>query len=603
MAMVAAPSSHPSAPSTLSLDQLLELSSAPWVLGSLRSAQFDLAARADSIRRTRANIDRALLILLLGGTGVGKSTLLNAIAGARIAQVSSVRPCTTATTFYTSDGAAIDRLRNIVEEDDARIDGAPASLAGKILIDPPDFDSTNAENRLKLLRLLGAADLVLVVTNRVKYRQATLVELLARFRDIKTFAFVFNGLDDPLFEPSVLEDFRQVLAEAGFPGAPVFALSARMAFEARQAGLPASADAGDFGRLEQFIQTELHERRIREIKATNLTRQGAELLGALRGALGDRAALEKQLEALEATLLPEATDRFVEAVIRRTRMALFDGNLELEALVEDDQYRQLDGLFGAFVSVVQRLRSPLRGRSTMELLALKAGEGASAKETADAEAARAAASPGTLAGAQAFVQRRLERDLKRGVRPALQQTAAAIEGAGRQAGLAEDALTGAVAPLNEPVQQALLVERISAAVEDELERHLQQQPAGNPWRGLYDSWNIVPNILLAIGVFHSVVSFFRGTADVGILLFGIVLALMACIYEFRILSRRVQAARMALRQGVLNRAGEAARAFVQTVTLPGLGRSLHQARERARLIAEGSLDLEEWAESLGPQGG
>jgi hypothetical protein len=100
-----------------------------------------------------------------------------------------------------------------------------------------------------------------------------------------------------------------------------------------------------------------------------------------------------------------------------------------------------------------------------------------------------------------------------------------------------------------------------------------------------------------------VVSFFRGTADVGILLFGIVLALMACIYEFRILSRRVQAARMALRQGVLNRAGEAARAFVQTVTLPRLRRSLHQARERARLIAEGSLDLEEWADSLGPQGG
>src|SRR4051794_41049592 len=56
-----------------------------------------LEGLADDLRRQAAalEVDRPLLVvLLMGGTGVGKSTLLNALAGGSVAQASFQRPTT-----------------------------------------------------------------------------------------------------------------------------------------------------------------------------------------------------------------------------------------------------------------------------------------------------------------------------------------------------------------------------------------------------------------------------------------------------------------------------------------------------------------------------
>src|SRR5205085_11403944 len=51
-----------------------------------------------------------LVIMLMGGTGVGKSTFLNALAGAPIASASFTRPTTRDPVVYVHDSVKPERL-------------------------------------------------------------------------------------------------------------------------------------------------------------------------------------------------------------------------------------------------------------------------------------------------------------------------------------------------------------------------------------------------------------------------------------------------------------------------------------------------------------
>src|SRR5438105_13597332 len=66
----------------------------------------DLRRQADAL-----DVDRpVLVIMLMGGTGVGKSTLLNALAGGNIAQASFARPTTRDPVVYYHDAIRMERL-------------------------------------------------------------------------------------------------------------------------------------------------------------------------------------------------------------------------------------------------------------------------------------------------------------------------------------------------------------------------------------------------------------------------------------------------------------------------------------------------------------
>src|SRR6266478_4624826 len=130
---------------------------------TLQGLDTDLKRQAEAL-----DVDRPLLvIMLMGGTGVGKSTLLNALAGGDIAQASITPPTTR----------------------------DPPALEHKVIVDTPDLDSNDLANREKLMQILPAADVVLYVGSQEKYHDKLGWDLFLQQRRRRAFAFVLNKWD------------------------------------------------------------------------------------------------------------------------------------------------------------------------------------------------------------------------------------------------------------------------------------------------------------------------------------------------------------------------------------------------------------------------
>src|SRR5262245_38147962 len=96
----------------------LERSLRSWLGGTHRfptspANRSTLENLANDLRRQADALDAEqplLVVMLMGGTGVGKSTLLNALAGGRIAQASFQRPTTRDPVVYYHHSVRTDRL-------------------------------------------------------------------------------------------------------------------------------------------------------------------------------------------------------------------------------------------------------------------------------------------------------------------------------------------------------------------------------------------------------------------------------------------------------------------------------------------------------------
>ena len=115
------------------------------------------------------------VLALVGGTGVGKSSLLNAIAGMTVSRVAARRPATEEPVAWVPR-AARDELgpllewvgvRELREHDDPR-------AAGVAILDLPDLDSIVPAHRAKVAELLPRIDAVVWVADPEKYQDAVL---------------------------------------------------------------------------------------------------------------------------------------------------------------------------------------------------------------------------------------------------------------------------------------------------------------------------------------------------------------------------------------------------------------------------------------------
>ena len=297
---------------------------------------------ADLRRKSEGlDVDRPLLVvMLMGGTGVGKSTLLNALAGGSIAQASFTRPTTRDPVVYYHESVKPDRLAPELRHCRLVPHDRP-ELEYKVLVDTPDLDSNELANRDKLVHLLPVADVVLYVGSQEKYHDQVGWELFLRQRRRKAFAFVLNKWDRCARSAATGlrpdDDLLRDLAAQGFQNPLLFRTCAQRWVDRSQGaggaegnGLAGSApnseprtpdvpEGEQFRELSHWLEAGLTRKEVEAIKAKGVSQLLDQLQGALANAcppdLADvaartRAAWEKPLAEEAAT----ATDVLLDAL-------------------------------------------------------------------------------------------------------------------------------------------------------------------------------------------------------------------------------------------------------------------------------------------------
>ncbi len=177
------------------------------------------------------------VVALAGGTGSGKSSLFNYLAGTDFSAVGVTRPVTrdphACVWGASGSGPLLDWLsvpRRFRYARGSALDGGESSLNGLVLLDLPDHDSVVRGTTHQVDRLIGMADLMVWVLDPQKYADAAVhrryLVPLAGHSDV--IAVVLNQAD--LLQPEEAEDcvgdLRRLLDSEGLHHAGVLVTSA-----------------------------------------------------------------------------------------------------------------------------------------------------------------------------------------------------------------------------------------------------------------------------------------------------------------------------------------------------------------------------------------
>jgi energy-coupling factor transporter ATP-binding protein EcfA2 len=328
----------------------------PTVATRLTAALEDLVLEEQ--HQTENDDEPLLLVLLLGGSGTGKSTLFNALAGERLAPVTIQRPTTTAPIAYVHEAIPASRLAAYPPLQQMRVvHHSRPGLRQKILIDTPDFDTHQAvlEHRQLVCELLPWCDLVLFVVSPEKYvDQASWQMLLAQVPH-RAFAFVFTKADT-LYDDGGMLPHRDLLNKVqalGYARPRLYRVTAEQWVQFRTGERHERPQDDDFLALEHWLEDELQGDDVAELQTALRWRKVERLRQALiaaRPAALD--ALLPQLQQAWGQHLSDAVEAFDTAAQAPVGTVLT--RLQMEMVME--QHRQFRGLLGAYFSLADLIR-------------------------------------------------------------------------------------------------------------------------------------------------------------------------------------------------------------------------------------------------------
>jgi len=325
----------------------------------VRSEWDDVAPRLDKARR---ELSRVLVVGVVGGTGTGKSTLVNALAGAEvtaagdIARPTTVNPVVIAARDVDVSWLPLDAMQARLVRSDS-----PA-VASIVLVDCPDPDTQGGgdappdaarpsgrnRNRDLLEAVLPACDVLLLVSTAQKYRSWIVAREVAAFAPGRPLLFVQTHASR---DPDIRDDWRKELESQGFDVPRIFRLDGVEAAARAAAGL---APEPGFRDLVAAIEAEFSGRAARRVRRT-----GALDLAAwfTRRARNDLAASTAPVAAL-ATGVDTERKRLESILARSIGTTLRANRSAWQRLISDDVVgRWHGGPFASFLHVLGALGS------------------------------------------------------------------------------------------------------------------------------------------------------------------------------------------------------------------------------------------------------
>jgi hypothetical protein len=279
----------------------------PWQpLGQCRAI---LKRVLDRVQTLRVRLESPLVVATFGGTGTGKSALVNALVGEECTPSGRERPTTRQPLVIAHSQTELELLGLPLA--DLRVVRRDAELLRDVvLIDCPDPDTSETDtagsNLARLRGLLPHCDVLIYTSTQQKYRSARVVDELAEAATGCRLVFVQTHADH---DSDVRNDWAAQLRDR-YEVPDLFFVDSLRALREQQAG---RRPTGEMGRLIQFLLTQLAagERvRVRRANVIDLLQSALVRCRDLQAAkLPGVADVEHTLEAQRLTLSRQMSSR------------------------------------------------------------------------------------------------------------------------------------------------------------------------------------------------------------------------------------------------------------------------------------------------------
>jgi hypothetical protein len=340
----------------------------------LRSCRALLKRVLTRVESLRVRLEAPLVVATFGGTGTGKSTLVNALIGRECARTGRQRPTTTRPLLIVHPNADLGALGFSTEDFDVSRVDAPL-LQDIVVIDCPDPDTSEDDakgsNLQRLHQLLPHCDVLIYTSTQQKYRSGRVTEELGLASNGCRLLFVQTHAE---LDEDIRDDWRRHLG-AHYDVPEVFFVDSLRGLKEQLEGAHPS---GDLARLQQVLTTQLsaaHRVQVRRANLIDLVHSAVEhCRNSLREYDPALEQLEAALENQHARLVRSLADNLTRELGRSS--ALWERRLlaSVTQLWGFSPFSSILRLYNAMGGLIASL-TLLRARSSAQIALVGAIQG------------------------------------------------------------------------------------------------------------------------------------------------------------------------------------------------------------------------------------